>query len=135
MNARIGYNYDPSYISHAHGWSSGPTSALTFYVLGLTVTSPQGSTWSIAPQLSGLGAAEGGFETPLGWYGVQWNVTSTDDQSGETFTLAYDVPEGTTGVLTLPVMGNTTVDGQAVSVKNDGVLEGEGGAHVVVVQA
>ena len=69
-----GYNYDPSYTSHAHGWSSGPTSALTYYVLGLTVTSPQGRTWQVAPHLSGLEAAEGGFTTPLGWFGVKWRT-------------------------------------------------------------
>ncbi|KAF5378492.1 hypothetical protein D9615_007115 [Tricholomella constricta] len=39
-----GYNYDAAYTSHAHGWSAGPTPALTFYVLGLTVTSLQGKT-------------------------------------------------------------------------------------------
>ncbi|EIM84461.1 glycoside hydrolase family 78 protein [Stereum hirsutum FP-91666 SS1] len=131
-----GYNYDPSYISHSHGWSSGPTSALTFYVLGLTVTAPQGSTWSIAPQLSGLDAAEGGFETPLGWFGVQWNVTggSNSDDAPAAFTLKFDVPQGTKGVVTLPVVGNTTLDGTAVNVGGDGVLESGGGVHVVVVQ-
>lgn len=140
----LGYNYDPSYTSHAHGWSSGPTSALTFYVLGLTVTSPQGTTWSIAPQLSGLDAAEGGFETPLGWYGVQWNATSSSNSTGQdtdtngpdegTFTLVFDVPEGTTGTVTLPVVGNTTVDGEAVRVGSDGAVESLGGSHVVIVQ-
>ncbi|KAH9824577.1 glycoside hydrolase family 78 protein, partial [Teratosphaeria destructans] len=40
-----GYFYDPSYVSHAHGWSSGPTSALTNYVLGLEVTGRVGSAW------------------------------------------------------------------------------------------
>ena len=32
-----GYDYDASYVSHSHGWSSGPISALTPYVLGLSV--------------------------------------------------------------------------------------------------
>lgn len=69
-----GYNYDAAYTSHAHGWSSGPTSALTNYVLGLDVVAPRGSVWVVRPMLSGLHAAEGGFETPLGWFGVKWRV-------------------------------------------------------------
>lgn len=40
-----GYAYDTSYVSHSHGWSSGPTSALTEFILGLSVTSPAGKTW------------------------------------------------------------------------------------------
>ncbi|KZT25006.1 glycoside hydrolase family 78 protein [Neolentinus lepideus HHB14362 ss-1] len=91
-----GYNYDASYTSHSHGWSSGPTSALTYYVLGLTVTSPQGKTWSVAPHLSGLNAAEGGFTTPLGWYGVKWR------DEGNVFMLDVNVPTGTSGVVRLP---------------------------------
>ncbi len=45
-----GYDYDSSYVSHSHGWSSGPTSALTSFILGLSVTGRAGSTWKIAPQ-------------------------------------------------------------------------------------
>ncbi|KAJ3748405.1 hypothetical protein DFH05DRAFT_1389962 [Lentinula detonsa] len=74
------------YTSHAHGWSTGPTFSLSFHLLGLTVTSPQGATWSVAPVLSGLTAAEGGFETGLGWFGVNW--TLTDDNA--MFTLMTD---------------------------------------------
>ncbi|KAF9007092.1 Six-hairpin glycosidase-like protein [Cyathus striatus] len=79
-----GYNDDPSYTSHAHGWSSGPTSALTSYILGLTVTSPQGGTWQVAPH--------GGFETALGWFGVKWTL------EGNTLQLSIDTPKGTSGV-------------------------------------
>ncbi|KAI0681905.1 Six-hairpin glycosidase-like protein [Cerioporus squamosus] len=110
-----GYNYDPAYTSHAHGWSSGPTSALTYYVLGLTVTSPQGRTWQVAPHLSGLSAAEGGFTTPLGWFGVKWTA-----QQMRAFSLTVDVPEGTSGVVKLPVGGKVTIDGEVRAV-------GEGG--------
>ena len=28
-------DYSDNYVSAAHGWSTGPTSALTFYVLGI----------------------------------------------------------------------------------------------------
>ncbi|KAI0314054.1 Six-hairpin glycosidase [Amylostereum chailletii] len=104
-----GYDSDDSYTSHAHGWSTGPTSALTFYVLGLTVTSPQGATWAVSPHLSGLPAAQGGFSTGLGWFGVRWSSNET------VFELDVDVPTGTKGVATLPVSGTTTVDGEAAT--------------------
>ncbi|TFY77150.1 hypothetical protein EWM64_g6863 [Hericium alpestre] len=122
-----GYNYDPSYTSHSHGWSSGPTSALTFYVLGLTVTSPQGRTWSIAPHISGLSAAEGGFETALGWFGVQWNT------SHGSFTLALDVPKETKGVVRLPMGDNVSLDGKPAKAEDDGSLAVQGGPFAMAL--
>jgi len=116
-----GYNYDPAYTSHAHGWSSGPTSALTYYVLGLQVTTPQGHTWSIAPHMAGLSAAEGGFTTPLGWFGTKWTA------SKKVFKLDIDVPQGTLGIITWPVSGRTTVEGKKVMVKKGDTFEISGG--------
>ncbi|EKM52842.1 glycoside hydrolase family 78 protein [Phanerochaete carnosa HHB-10118-sp] len=124
-----GYSYDASYTSHSHGWSSGPTSALTFYVLGLTVTSNQGRTWSIAPHTSGLSAAQGGFETPLGWYGVQWSL------EGKTFKLSVDVPAETSGTVRLPLAGTVTVDGKSTSVGGGAEISLAGGNHSIVVQS
>ena len=121
-----GYNYDAAYTSHAHGWSSGPTSALTFYVLGLTVTSPQGQTWSFDPHMSGLEAAEGGFETPLGWFGAKWSLTA----KGKTFTAELDVPVGTTGEVRVPIKGAVSVDGRRVK---GNALHLKGGKHIVSV--
>ncbi|KAI0826506.1 Six-hairpin glycosidase [Trametes gibbosa] len=122
-----GYNYDPSYTSHAHGWSSGPTSALTYYVLGLTVTSPQGRTWSVAPHTSGLHAAEGGFTTPLGWFGVKWSLEK------RAFALDIDMPEGTSGTIQLPFAGRAVVNGRATQVGEAKTLQLDGGKHVVLV--
>ncbi|KAI0084355.1 Six-hairpin glycosidase, partial [Irpex rosettiformis] len=103
-----GHNYDSAYTSHAHGWSTGPTSALTFYVLGLQVTSPQGRTWSLQPHTSGLSHAEGGFTTPLGWYGIRWQI----DGNNTTFSINIRTPAGTTGTLALPTFKEVTIDGQ-----------------------
>ncbi|KAK5134849.1 hypothetical protein LTR08_006081 [Meristemomyces frigidus] len=69
-----GYDYDAAYVSHAHGWSSGPTSALTNYVLGLEVTGRLGSAWGLAPQFGGLTSVEGGFVTGLGRFRAGWTV-------------------------------------------------------------
>ncbi|KAI0706032.1 Six-hairpin glycosidase [Cerioporus squamosus] len=113
-----GYNYDPAYTSHAHGWSSGPTSALTYY----------GRTWQVAPHLSGLSAAEGGFTTPLGWFGVKWTA-----QQKRAFSLTVDVPEGTSGVVKLPVGGKVTIDGEVRAVGEGGGVQLAGGKHAIVV--
>ena len=100
---------------------------MTFYVLGITVTSPCGQTWRVAPNLSGLPAAEGGFTTCLGWFGVKWSV------QGAKFVLELDVPEGTRGTVVLPVDGNITVGGREVVVR-DAEFEVEGGQHIVQVK-
>jgi hypothetical protein len=96
----VGYNNDPSYTSHAHGWSTGPTSSLTFHLLGLQVTQPLGKEWRLSPIVEegmGVDAAEGGFETSLGWFGASWTWAD-----GGQFTVSYDTPEGTRGRVVLP---------------------------------
>lgn len=138
-----GYDYDFSYVSHAHGWSSGPTSALTEYVLGLSVTGRVGSTWSFAPQYGNLTFAEGGFTTSLGKYQASWKL---DEGSSR---LSVNTPLGTTGTLTLPVLTNgvkpqVLVDGQPVEttwarktgVVFDTVLVSDvaGGNHTIIVK-
>lgn len=113
-----GYFDDASYTSHAHGWSSGPTSALTFYVAGLTVTSPQGSNWALAPHIGGpVNSAQGGFTTGLGWFGVSWELI------GERMSLDVTTPEGTEGVFTIPkgISGTVKVNGTAVHVQEGNV--------------
>ncbi|KAJ3989837.1 hypothetical protein F5890DRAFT_1638437, partial [Lentinula detonsa] len=99
-------------------------------LLGLTVTSPQGATWSVAPVLSGLTAAEGGFETGLGWFGVNW--TLTDDNA--TFTLMTDTPSKTDGSVTLPSAGDISVDGEGTTA-NGTQLSLDGGSHQIGLYA
>ncbi|KAF7344680.1 Glycoside hydrolase family 78 protein [Mycena venus] len=135
-----GYNFDPAYTSHAHGWSSGPTSALTIYVLGLSVTAPQGAEWLLSPNLAGLPHAEGGFETALGWFGASWNVSTTGTTT--TFSVNVNVPGGTDGVFVVPnellgTMGGftVTVDGTKAATAADNTVSVAGGMHTVVVVA
>ncbi|KAF8060784.1 glycoside hydrolase family 78 protein [Lyophyllum atratum] len=125
--AAAGYDFDHSYTSHSHGWATGPTPAMTFFVLGLTLTSPQGATWSVAPVLSGLEAAEGGLETGLGWFGVKWK---TNDN---VLTLRLDVPAGTQGIVKVPGRGQIQVDGKMTSAVAEGEgLDLAGGKHTIV---
>ncbi|KAK0451160.1 Six-hairpin glycosidase [Desarmillaria tabescens] len=123
-----GYDYDASYTSHAHGWSSGPTSALTFYVLGLTITSPQGATWSANPHVNGgLPGAEGGFETSLGWFGIRWQLQNNH------FFMEINTPEGTNGRVKLPREGSVVVDEIAVDVGAEGEIMLNGGKHDIAI--
>ena len=49
-----------TYTSLSHGWATGPTAALTEYVLGLPPTSPGGATWSFVPHPGDLKFARAG---------------------------------------------------------------------------
>lgn len=91
-----GYDFDDSYVSHAHGWSSGPTSALTEYIVGLRVTKPLGEEWSLKPQFGGLEWAQAGFTTGLGRFEAKWRV------DGESVAVEWGTPDGTKGWVDLP---------------------------------
>src|SRR5262249_44800440 len=48
-----------SFTSLAHGWATGPTSALTFYVLGVAPDSTVGQTYHVVPHPGDLAHVEG----------------------------------------------------------------------------
>lgn len=92
-----GYRYDPSYVSHAHGWSSGPTSTLTEYLVGLRVTKPLGEEWQLQPaSFKLLSEAQAGFTTSLGKFSAKFEVKPS------CVTVEWDTPKGTRGLLLLP---------------------------------
>lgn len=131
-----GYDYDASYVSHSHGWGSGPTSALTTFVLGLSVTGRAGSTWRLAPQFGDLERVEGGFVSGLGKFQAAWR----NDNSS--YSMNLTTPAGTIGQVVLPVLAqglvpSVVLDGEAVSalvVANNAVnMKVEGGTHTIVV--
>ncbi|KAI1848837.1 hypothetical protein JX266_005265 [Neoarthrinium moseri] len=136
-----GYYNDPSYTSHAHGWSAGPTSALTNFVLGLTVTGLAGSEWTLMPQFGNLTFAEGGFSTSLGKFQAAWNTA----QGNDGYNVTVSTPEGTSGTVLLPLLNNTTearvmFDGEASTWtagtvgKLRGYVKGVGGGnHTFIV--
>lgn len=90
------YSNDPR-ISHAHGWATGPTSFLTFYVAGLQVVTAAGQTWRVAPQLGDLKTTDTGFQTPLGSFSAQTNATGNGGLSTD-----FSTPEGTEGSVAIP---------------------------------
>lgn len=114
-----GYGYDASYVSHAHGWSAGPTSALTEYVVGLSVTSPAGSTWALKPQFGDVKNAEAGFVTSLGKF------VAGRSKSQDGYRVTVSTPDHTMGEVTLPVfkkgrVPNVKINGKRKSVQIDG---------------
>ncbi|KAI2472808.1 glycoside hydrolase family 78 protein [Annulohypoxylon bovei var. microspora] len=129
-----GYGEDYAYTSHAHGWATGPVSALTEYIVGLSVTNPAGSSWQIAPQFGDLTHAEGGFTTSLGKYSVSWTVNGDGS-----YTLDYSVPQGTIGTLLLPVSSigaqyKLTIDGQAITEDPKKTVEAAGDRQLYTVE-
>ncbi|HEX3785628.1 MAG TPA: alpha-L-rhamnosidase C-terminal domain-containing protein [Pseudonocardiaceae bacterium] len=85
--------------SLAHGWSTGPTSALSEYVLGITPTSPGYADWQVAPQPGDLAWAQGRAPTPHGPLTVKWS------QGAGRFGLDVTAPPGTSGTIAVPVTG------------------------------
>ncbi|KAH7067613.1 Six-hairpin glycosidase-like protein [Paraphoma chrysanthemicola] len=85
-------------ISHAHGWATGPTSSLTFYVAGIQLLSAGGRTWRVAPELGDLKHVDAGFRTSLGFFGAR---TEIGDGGLE---MELEAPEGTSGELRVPLL-------------------------------
>jgi hypothetical protein len=118
------YTNDPR-VSHAHGWSTGPTSLLSFYVAGIHVTSASGKTWNIAPQPGDLVEIEAGFETSLGTFSN--SIKATGGTNGTVKEMSFVTPEGTVGSVMVPgVQGKLItssgecvglVDGRATGLK------------------
>jgi alpha-L-rhamnosidase len=88
--------------SMAHGWSTGPTSALSQYVLGITPDSPGYQTWSVVPQPGQLTWAQGRAPTPHGALSVAWS----HETRGHRFTLDVTPPAGTSGTIAVPLFGS-----------------------------
>ncbi|KAI1324955.1 Six-hairpin glycosidase-like protein [Xylariaceae sp. FL0255] len=144
-NGSFAYRWDrgyvsPEYTSHSHGWSSGPTSALTNYILGLEITGAAGEAWSLTPQFGDLEFAEGGFTTSLGKYQASWKSS----KSG--YVVTVSAPAGTQGSVLLPSAGGTksakmTINGKAAKLQLTvvGNLKGfativHGGNHTFAVE-
>jgi hypothetical protein len=81
------FGYGGAYMSNSHGWATGPTSALTFYVLGVRPTTVNGG-YDIAPETGDLTSTQGSLKTPNGDIKVAW----THDVHSRTFTEQLDAP-------------------------------------------
>jgi alpha-L-rhamnosidase len=88
-------------ISLAHGWASGPTSALSKYVLGVRPVTAGYKTWLIEPQPGDVLWANGRVPTPYGSIDVEW------EKQGNSFVLEFSVPNNTSGTVGVPFNQNT----------------------------
>jgi hypothetical protein len=98
------FGYGGAYMSAAHGWSTGPTSALTFYVLGIRPTTIDGR-YDIAPQTGGLASTQGSLRTPFGDITLAWQ----HDVKARTFSETLNAPAQAIGRIEVPTFGAQTV--------------------------
>jgi hypothetical protein len=99
-----GFDYGGTYMSLAHGWATGPTSALTFYVLGLMPTGADGR-YGFVPHAGDLTHVEGDLTTPQGPVTGSWDYAA----SAGTFTEHLTAPAGSTGTIGVPTYGSSAV--------------------------
>ena len=97
------FGYGGAYMSAAHGWSTGPTSALTFYVLGIRPTTVAGG-YDIRPEPGDLANAQGSLRTPLGDIRLTWR----HDVHDRSFTEQVDAPGAAVSAVEVPTFGATT---------------------------
>lgn len=88
--------------SLAHAWSTGPTPALSEYVLGVSPSTPGFARWSIAPQPGGLRWAQGVVPTPHGPISVRWRRPNADS-----FAMTVVAPGDESGTVTIPISGSS----------------------------
>ncbi len=119
------YNNDAR-VSHAHGWGTGPTSLMSFYIGGIYLTSSIGKTWTISPTLGDLTDVDVGFQTPLGSFS-----NTVHAENGTIRSMKFNTPAGTTGSVLLPgVQGELIGHTRAAIVKLvDGKASGVAGGQ------
>lgn len=102
--------YDPAYISHAHPWASGPTIALSFWLVGLRFSAIGHESWVFEPRIS-LGDGQGkspewamtGFTSNAqGFFSAGYKWASPGE-----LVLAIKSPETTVGKVGLPTIKKT----------------------------
>jgi len=102
ISASGGLAYNPPFMSLAHGWSTGPTSALTFDVLG-TAPEPTIGQYRFVPHPGDLTSVEGRITMPQGALNASWSR----NPSAGTFTSQITSPAGTTGRVGIPKLSGT----------------------------
>ncbi|WP_052433071.1 alpha-L-rhamnosidase-related protein [Streptacidiphilus carbonis] len=94
------FGYGGAYMSASHGWATGPTSALTFDVLGISPQSVTGG-YALKPQPGDLADAQGSLKTPLGDIKLAWQHNVKD----RSFTEQVDAPTAAVDEVDVPTFG------------------------------
>ena len=120
------FGYGGAYMSASHGWATGPTSALTFDVLGISPRSVTGG-YALKPQPGDLADAQGSLKTPLGDIRLAWR----HDVAHRSFSEQVDAPTAAVDEVDVPTFGAAT----QVTVNGERVWNGRTalgyGAHLV----
>jgi alpha-L-rhamnosidase len=103
--------------SLAHGWSTGPTAALSAYVSGMRPVAPGWKTWLVEPQPGDLDFAQGTVGTPRGTLASRWERNAGGRKS---FRLTVVAPRATTGTVAVPLFGHKRTIGRDGRVVWDG---------------
>jgi alpha-L-rhamnosidase len=96
-----------------HGWSTGSTTGLSEYVLGVGPVGAGYRTWLVQPHPGPLAWAEGQAPTPHGAITVDWGHKA----SGGEFAMHVQAPAATSGTIAVPTYGRpvtVSVNGQTV---------------------
>ncbi|MGW1623957.1 alpha-L-rhamnosidase-related protein [Streptomyces sp. NPDC002172] len=97
--------YGGSFTSMAHGWSTGPTGALTSAVLGIQPTGAGGTAYQVVPHPGDLTHVEGTLTVAAG----KTVHVSYDHPASGSFALQVDTGSdtGSTGVIAVPRFGQS----------------------------
>ena len=157
FNADGTFGFGGAYMSHSHGWASGPAAALTFYTLGIRPTSSVSRAvrarlgvsddidYVVAPQPGGLRWCRGSLslgESENGKCGAgTGDVRVSWKQTRDAFALNVD-PRGfadSKGALVVPLVRTfeTSMQQKACEVRVNGVTRWtlRGGLEAIVVRA
>ncbi len=104
--------------SASHAWSTGATSALSDYVLGITAADIAYRSWQVKPHPQGLTWAQGQVPTAAGPIVSRWQLGE------DNFRLTVEGPQGTPGSVAVPTLGSARV------IYRDGVQVWDGTAAV-----
>jgi hypothetical protein len=94
------FDYETSSMSKAHGWATGPTFALTYYVLGI-MPALDGGDYTLVPHPGDLARVEGRLLLAAGSVDVAWERKNYP----ASFTLKVGTPSGTSGRIGVPTFG------------------------------
>lgn len=91
-NADGSFNFQGIYMSNAHGWATGPASALTMHTVGIQALEVGGSTYSVAPLFGDLDHCRGRLSFGRHRYvDAAWSMSSDPgDAHHQTLVLTVD---------------------------------------------
>jgi hypothetical protein len=107
------FDYDPPYMSLAHGWATGPTPALTNYVAGVGPELSSTTPFHVIPHPGDLTQVSATVSLPAGTVSTSWKYS----QNGRSFLETITAPKGVSGRYGIPTGGRPitiSIDGQLV---------------------